>query len=129
MKQKSLRQLSKELGVSASYLSQVQNGRRPASEKLLSNHSFKVLSSVKQNVKHQVDTSIVEKLQFKRAGESSSGRTADSGSVSEGSNPSSPATVSQWRIRLAAQDTSLSRSFKPQSSQILMNLISLPVLN
>ena len=30
-------------------------------------------------------------IKFQRAGESSSGRTADSESVSEGSNPSSPA--------------------------------------
>ena len=37
MKQKSLRQLAKELGVSASYLSQVRNGKRPASQKVLSN--------------------------------------------------------------------------------------------
>ena len=43
MKQKSLRQLARELGVSASYLSQVNHGKRPPSEK--------VLSSVKQNVK------------------------------------------------------------------------------
>ena len=41
MKQKSLRQLARELGVSASYLSQVKNGKRPASQK--------VLSSIKQN--------------------------------------------------------------------------------
>ncbi len=41
--QKSLRQLARELGVSASYLSQVKNGKRPASQK--------VLSSVKQGVK------------------------------------------------------------------------------
>ena len=34
MKQKSLRQLAKELGVSHSYLSQVQHGKRPASEKV-----------------------------------------------------------------------------------------------
>ena len=40
MKQKSLRQLARELGVSASYLSQVKNGKHPASQK--------VLSSIKQ---------------------------------------------------------------------------------
>src|SRR5438477_6381059 len=39
-------------------------------------------------------------------GDSSNGRTADSGSVCGGSNPPSPAT---WRIRLAAQDAALSR--------------------
>jgi transcriptional regulator with XRE-family HTH domain len=33
----SLRQLAKQLGVSASYLSQVKNGKRPPSQKLLSN--------------------------------------------------------------------------------------------
>jgi len=33
-KQKSLRQLAKELGVSHSYLSQVRHGKRPASDKV-----------------------------------------------------------------------------------------------
>jgi transcriptional regulator with XRE-family HTH domain len=47
----SLRQLAKQLGVSASYLSQVKNGKRPPSQKLLSNPSFKMVS----NVKHDVD--------------------------------------------------------------------------
>ena len=36
-KQKSLRQLAKEFLISASYLSQVKNGKRPASQKVLSN--------------------------------------------------------------------------------------------
>ncbi|MFC1943242.1 helix-turn-helix domain-containing protein [Chloroflexota bacterium] len=36
MRQKLLRQLARELGVSASYLSQVKNGKRPASQKVLS---------------------------------------------------------------------------------------------
>jgi len=45
MKQKSLRQLAKELGVSASYLSQVKNGKRPPSKKLLSNTSYELLHS------------------------------------------------------------------------------------
>ena len=53
MKQKpSLRQLAKELGVSASYLSQVMNGKRPPSDKLLSNANVKRLLTVKQSVKH-----------------------------------------------------------------------------
>ncbi len=43
MKQKSLRQLAKELGVSASYLSQVQHGKKRLSERL-----HKVLTSVNQ---------------------------------------------------------------------------------
>ena len=34
MKQKTMRQLAKELGVSHSYLSQVKHGRRPASKKV-----------------------------------------------------------------------------------------------
>jgi len=38
---KPLRQLAKELGVSVSYLSQIKNGKRPASQKVLS----KVLSN------------------------------------------------------------------------------------
>ena len=48
MKQKSLRQLARELGVSASYLSQVKNGKRPASQKLTDSLST---LSVKQSVK------------------------------------------------------------------------------
>jgi len=36
MKRQSLRQLAGELGVSASYLSQVKHGKRPASKKVLS---------------------------------------------------------------------------------------------
>ena len=49
----SLRQLAKQLGVSASYLSQVKNGKRPASDKVLSNPDVKQLLNVKQ---HEVDT-------------------------------------------------------------------------
>ena len=45
---KSLRALARELGVSASYLSQVQHGKRPASDRLLS--ALDCLS-VKQSVK------------------------------------------------------------------------------
>ncbi len=36
MKEKSLRQLAREFGVSASYLSQVKSGKRSAKDKLLS---------------------------------------------------------------------------------------------
>ena len=43
MKQKSLRQLARETGVSASYLSQVMHGKKRPSEKL-----HKVLTSVNQ---------------------------------------------------------------------------------
>ena len=50
-KQKSLRQLAKELGVSHAYLSQIKNGNRPASSKVVSkfkaldkHNSFKVVS-------------------------------------------------------------------------------------
>ena len=45
MKQKSLRQLARELGVSHSYLSQVQHGKRPASAKVVS----KMVSNVKKS--------------------------------------------------------------------------------
>jgi hypothetical protein len=44
-RKKSLRELAKELGVSASYLSQIRHGKCPASEKVLSNPSFKMLST------------------------------------------------------------------------------------
>jgi transcriptional regulator with XRE-family HTH domain len=51
----SLRQLAKEIGVSASYLSQVKNGKRPPSQKLLSNADIRHMFTVKQSVKHEVD--------------------------------------------------------------------------
>ena len=50
-KEKSQRQLARELGVSPSYLSQVKLGKRPASHKVLSSPASEVLSrSVKQNM-------------------------------------------------------------------------------
>jgi transcriptional regulator with XRE-family HTH domain len=59
MKRKtSLKELAKELGVSASYLSQIKHGKRPASQKVLSNSSFKKLSGVKQKIKHDVDVNM-----------------------------------------------------------------------
>jgi Helix-turn-helix len=51
----SLRQLARQIGVSASYLSQVKNGKRPPSQKLLSNSDIRHMFIVKQNVKHNVD--------------------------------------------------------------------------
>jgi transcriptional regulator with XRE-family HTH domain len=55
-KEKSLRQVAKELGVSASYLSQIRHGKRPASEKMLNTLLFKDVQSVKQDVKHDKGT-------------------------------------------------------------------------
>ncbi len=56
MKQRiSLKQLAEQLGVSASYLSQVRHGTRPASAKLLSNPDVIKLLKIKQNVRHEVD--------------------------------------------------------------------------
>ncbi len=46
---KSLRQVAKELGVSASYLSQIRHGKRPASEKMLNTLLFKDVQTVKQH--------------------------------------------------------------------------------
>ncbi len=57
-KEKSLRQLAKELGVSPSYLSQVKNGKRPPSRVLLSS-LHKVLSkltTVDLTLHRQIDT-------------------------------------------------------------------------
>jgi transcriptional regulator with XRE-family HTH domain len=47
----SLRQLAKQLGVSSSYLSQVNTGKRPPSARLLSNADVRRML----NAKHQVD--------------------------------------------------------------------------
>ncbi len=41
----SLRQLARQPGVGASYLSQVKTGKRPLTQKLLSSSSFKMLSN------------------------------------------------------------------------------------
>ena len=54
MKQKSMRQLARELGVSHSYLSQVKHGKRPASAKVVS----KMVSNDRQNGKQNLDSHI-----------------------------------------------------------------------
>ena len=46
----SLRQLAKQLGISASYLSQVKNGKRPLTQRLLSNTDAIKLFNVKYDV-------------------------------------------------------------------------------
>ena len=51
VKQQSLRQLARELGVSHSYLSQIKNGNRPASYKVVSKIRKNSLKSGKQNGK------------------------------------------------------------------------------
>jgi transcriptional regulator with XRE-family HTH domain len=81
MKQKSLRQLARELGVSHSYLSQVKHGKRPA--------SAKVVSKMASNTK-PYSSALCYNL-FANA-ELCSGSTGDFGSLSPGSNPGSAAT-------------------------------------
>ena len=56
MKSKSLRQLAKEVGVSASYLCQVKNAKRPPSERLLSSPVYATLLS--KSVKHLVQIGV-----------------------------------------------------------------------
>ena len=53
LKEKSLRQLARELGVSASYLSQVKNGKKKLSKDLLSKIDIKVLTNLVNT--HNVD--------------------------------------------------------------------------
>ena len=54
MKQKSLRTIATELGVSPSYLSQVMRGKRPASEKVCLTLERHLSVNVKQSVKQLV---------------------------------------------------------------------------
>ena len=56
-----MRQLAKESGVSPSYLSQVKNGKRPASQKVLS----KVIVNVKQK---EFDASAANSYNVNRRG-------------------------------------------------------------
>ena len=56
-----MKQLAKELGVSPSYLSQVKNGKRPASQKVLS----KVIVNVKQK---EFDASAANSYNVNRRG-------------------------------------------------------------
>ena len=74
MKHKSLRQLARELGVSASYLSQVNHGKKRLSERL-----HKVLTSV-----NQLGPSSTQDLNTKPAGHTDNPKVV-------GSNPT-PAT-------------------------------------
>ena len=51
-KQKSLRQIASEIGVSESYLSQITHGKRPASHKVISSLNTKMISNlISNNVK------------------------------------------------------------------------------
>ena len=75
MKTKSLRQTAKELGVSHSYLSQVINGKRPASKKIAYKLSKEGLLSVngKQVVSNFVKQNLLEKTEKITYNESASG--------------------------------------------------------
>ena len=86
MKQKSLRQLARELGVSASYLSQVKNGKRPPSQKVLS----KMLSSSKQNTRLLLDVNLANSYNSTYAGVAEQADAADlksAGVILVGSSP------------------------------------------
>ena len=86
MKQKSLRQLARELGVSASYLSQVKNGKRPPSQKVLS----KMLSSSRQNTRLLLDVNLPNSYNSTYAGVAEQADAADlksAGVILVGSSP------------------------------------------
>ena len=76
-----MRQIAKELGVSASYLSQVKHGKRPASHRVarvLSTHlHFGVLSNSALNVKQNFDNI---SLKTKRRGVAQPGSAPEWGS-------------------------------------------------
>ena len=89
-KEKSLRQLAQELGVSHSYLSQIKHGKRPASAKVVSK-----MVSISHNVVSKNTRRNNENLCYNRHdAELCSGSTGDFGSSSPGSNPGSAATSS-----------------------------------
>lgn len=81
---KSLENWHLESRIRASCLNQVRNGNKKPSARVLTT----ILTSVNHD---EVDVRAYFGYNSIVVGESSSGRTADSGSVSEGSNPSSPA--------------------------------------
>ncbi len=78
MKEKSLRQLARDLGVSHSYLSQVINGKRPASKKIaftLCKEGFMGLSG-KQMVSKYGKQDLVEKTTEMTYNEAASGSSS-----------------------------------------------------
>ena len=88
MKQKSLRQLARELGVSHSYLSQIKHSKRPA--------SAKVVSKMASSGKHQIDDSHSNNYNFRYAGVAELADAADlksAGVILVGSSPT-PGTSS-----------------------------------
>ena len=86
-KQKSLRQLARELGVSHSYLSQIKNGKRPA--------SHKVVSKLRKNGKQSGSENHALCYNTVSFAELCSGSTGDFGSLSPGSNPGSAAILTR----------------------------------
>ena len=83
-KGKPIRQLARELGLSASYLSQVAHGKRPPSAKLV-----EMLNSRRDGVKQNCQS--VKQSRYNA--ELCSGSTGDFGSLSPGSNPGSAANT------------------------------------
>ena len=93
MEKRSLRALAKEIGVSASYLSQIKNGKRSPSPKLLNT----LLNSVNFD---EFDVGAYFSYNSTRnAGEWCSGSTGDFGSSDPGSNPGSPAIFMSFYAR------------------------------
>ncbi len=111
MKQQSLRQLAEELGVTASYLSQVRHGKRPASQKLLS----KALSK-----KINLDTLTGSTYNLtKRAGMAELADAADLKSAGEILVGSSPSPGTSFKIR----------SFRTKSLSLPQKVVSKMVSN
>ncbi len=87
MEQKSLRQLAKELGVSASYLSQVNHGKRPLSEKVaevLSKSGLDVKQFVKQDGHKIAENPITNRLRYRCATRASLAKSSSRNSTEGG---------------------------------------------
>ena len=61
MKQRSLRQLARELGASASYLSQIKKGKRPPSGKLLNMLSSSEATLASGRTTNPLNSAIISK--------------------------------------------------------------------
>ena len=93
MERRSMRAIARELGVSASYLSQVKNGKRPTSDRIAKAlGSISVKQSVKQNSTQngRINTDITHGGVLELADRQDLGSCAER---REGSSPSFPTTL------------------------------------
>jgi transcriptional regulator with XRE-family HTH domain len=92
MRNEGVAEIARQLGCSKAYVSMVMSGKKKPSKRVA--NKLRKLTKLTPKLTNQgIAIHDVFGYNSSLVGESSSGRTADSGSVSRGSNPRSPARI------------------------------------